>query len=155
MTYSATECPPSAGEVVPEDEWFTWLDMEFDIAALARAIADGEVTPKDETFDAEFIEFYAKSVLALDRSKPDSKAFSLYCFIDKAHLAQIPDSKLESPVFLAYVGKNKGILNIDGTGPHYMVIDGNHRIAKAYLKGNTAVPVLLINQKQLKPFKEK
>lgn len=140
--------------VAPVEEFFHWANMTFDIGALTADIAAGKLRPKVEVLDQEFIKDYCVKMLALDKATPQKKSFSLFISVDGPRANAMPLEVLAKPVIFAYVGKNKGVLNLDGTGAHYVLIDGNHRMAKAFFTDTPALPALVINQTQIRPYKD-
>lgn len=139
--------------VPPPEEYFNWAGTSFDIGALAADIEADKLRPKAEVLDRVFIENYARQLLALDKANPDKKVFSLFVSVDGPRANAMPEEVLAKPVFLGFVGKNKGVLDLDGTGAHYVLIDGNHRMAKAFFAGTAQLPVLVLNQAQLRKYK--
>jgi hypothetical protein len=140
--------------VPPREEFFQWAGMSFNVAALIADIAAGKVRPKVEALDQAFITDYCTKMLALDKANPLKKSFSLFIAVDGPRANAMPLEVLAKPVLFAYVGKNKGVLNLDGTGAHYVLIDGNHRMGKAFFTNTPALPALVINQTQIRPYKD-
>jgi hypothetical protein len=139
--------------VPPQEEWFDWMGMTFDVAAILRDIAAGKLRVKASPLDREFIDQFGKGVLALNKANPAAKVVSIWMHVDSPRAQSMPDSVLEQPVIVAYVGKNKGILNLDGTGAHYVLIDGNHRMAKAFFAETQSMQVYVLSQTQIRPYK--
>lgn len=140
--------------VPPAEEYFQWAGMSFNVGALLADIAAGKLRPKVETLDLDFIQDYCARMLALDKANPQKKSFSLFISVDGPRANAMPLEVLAKPVIFAYVGKNKGVLNLDGTGAHYVLIDGNHRMGKAFFTDTPALPALVINQTQIRPYKD-
>jgi hypothetical protein len=140
--------------VPPPEEYFTWAGLSFDIGTLVANIEAGKLRPQADTLDRVFIENYGKQLLALDAANPGKQVFGLFIAVDGPRAHAMPESVLDKPVLIGFVGKNKGVLNLDGTGAHYVLIDGNHRMAKAFFAGTEKLPVLVINQAQLRKYKE-
>lgn len=153
--FSIAMVPEATSEalVPPAEEYFTWAGMSFDIGALLADIGSGVLKPKAETLDREFIEGYAKSVMALDKTQPEKKTCSIWVGVDGQRANAMPMALLEKPVIIAYVGKNKGLLNLDNTGGHYVLIDGNHRMGKAYFADAANMPVFILSQAQIRKYK--
>lgn len=145
--------PEAVAYVPPAVEYFDWAGMSFNIAALTADIAAGKLRPKVDTVDQEFITNYCSKVLALDKATPDKKTFSIFIAVDGPRANAMPVEVLAKPLIFAYVGKNKGVLNLDGTGANYVLIDGNHRVAKAFFTDTPALPSLVISQTQIRPYK--
>jgi hypothetical protein len=143
----------TAAYAVPAMEYFDWAGMSFNIAALTADIAAGKLRPKVDTVDQEFITNYCSKILALDKATPDKKTYSIFISVDGPRANAMPVEVLAKPLIFAYVGKNKGVLNLDGTGANYVLIDGNHRVAKAFFTDTPALPSLVISQAQIRPYK--
>jgi hypothetical protein len=136
------------------EEQFVWRDMVLAITPLVADIASGALRPTRDSFPKEFIDSFATRVLGVSRDKLDqTSSFSVWVSIQYDKIKAMPESVFEKPVILAYVGKNKGILNIDGSGPHYVLADGNHRMAKAYLDGRELVDVVVLSAVQSRRYK--
>jgi hypothetical protein len=136
------------------EEQFVWRDMLLAITPLVTDIASGALRPRRDTFPRDFIVSFATKVLGVDKDKLDQKSsFSVWVPVQYDKIKAMPDSVFEKPVILVYVGKNKGILNIDGSGPHYVLADGNHRMAKAYLDGRESVDVVVLSAVQSRRYK--
>jgi hypothetical protein len=147
--------------VVPESdlvplaqETYTWMRSGFDITGILQAYRSGSIRCKIETWNAEEIASMAIGLFALDINEPMAKKYSIIGSIDPARVAAMPESVFEMPLVLAYVGKNKGCLNLDGTGPHYVLIDGNHRLGKAFFTRRKSVNLIKLSQAQVRPFKD-
>lgn len=154
--FALASVPEATAEamVPPAEEYFQWANMSFNIGALLADIAAGKLRPKVEAIDQAFISDYCSKMLALDKANPQKKSFSLFISVDGPRANEMPVEVLAKPVLFAYVGKNKGVLNLDGTGAHYVLIDGNHRMAKAFFTDTPALAALVINQTQIRPYKD-
>jgi hypothetical protein len=137
----------------PAKESFHWLNMVFEITKLNDAMAQGKLKGKKDTLSRAFIENYSTRVLSLEKTNPQQEVFSLLMRVDAPRASAMPESVLEQPVVIAYVGKNKGVLNLDGTGAHYVLIDGNHRVAKAFFCDAQSLDVWILNQAQVRPYR--
>ena len=136
-----------------DEEYFEWMSVSFNISGIRQAISSGRLRPSTEKIEAEFIERYCTKVLALDKANPHKKTFSVLMGVDGPRAHGMPDTVLEIPIIFAYAGKNKGLLNLDGTGAHYLLIDGNHRMAKAFYTNTPGLPAVVLNQAQVRPYK--
>lgn len=137
----------------PDGEVFNFGKMTFDVSGILKAINDGSLKPTKDTFDAEFIDHFGKQVLALNREQPEKRHFSILAGIDHEKMNAMPEHVLKKPVLLAYAGKNKGYLNIDGQGANYLLIDGCHRMGKAYMTRVNEMDVYILSAAQVRKFK--
>jgi len=152
--FNADDLPDMPECKHPEREYYNWRNMEFNVTAIRDAIRLGGLRPKKTTFDKAAIADYATQVLRIDRNnrKTDQRG-SFFASISSLAALKLPEEVLDEPGLLAYVGKGKGILNLDGTGAHYVLIDGSHRMARAYFDDREQYRVEILSQAQLRPFK--
>lgn len=155
MTEQAELNTVTADDVNPAPrEYYHWLNMEFNVAAIRAAIRAGTLRPRNATFDKAAIADYATQVLRVDRSdRTTDQRGSFYARISSLAALKMPEEVLDEPGILAFVGKGKGILNLDGTGPHYVLIDGSHRLARAYFDDREQYAVVILSQTQVRSFK--
>lgn len=116
---------PILREVAAEKETFRFFRHFFDIDLIRRHVAAGDVK-------YEVIEFpvaqWAQQMLGLNKSKPDEGGHGLVR-VDLDHVKKISEARMREPVFLVEVPQLGNI-----------VVDGSHRVAKAYLSGQDTVP---------------
>ncbi|KWU17954.1 hypothetical protein [Burkholderia cenocepacia] len=142
------ECKPVVREV------FRWMNTDFDITGIRDAIRGGSLKPKRIEFDKDTIANYCSQVLKIDRTnRVTDQRGSFFGFVSSLAALAMPEAAAAEPSILAYVGKNKGILNMDGTGAHYALIDGNHRMTRAYFAELESREVFILTQAQVRPFK--
>lgn len=137
----------------PENEYFSWMNTEFNISELVREFNNGALRPIKATLDRAFIESFAQQVLGLKHNKPLVGGTTLWAAIDLSRLAGMPDSVFEQPVVFGHVGKNKGILKMDDSGTNFTLVDGNHRMAKAFFEDRPSVEAIQLSQLQMRKFK--
>lgn len=117
------------------NEIFRFGPMHFDIDWVKAHIAAGSAKFIVENYN---IVEWAEKILLLDRARPEYQPHALMMRIDYSHLDVIDDNRLRDPIFM--VETDMGLL----------VIDGNHRIAKAYLKGIDALPSIRFDKAETK-----
>ncbi len=117
-----------AGEV------FTFFKYRFDIDRIRE-----HIEAKDVKFTRESVNIvpWAEQILSLRRSEPDRKPASLFMRIDYSHLPRISESRLRDPIFV--------VETADGS----LIVDGNHRVAKAYLAGTDELPAIVFPKSEL------
>ena len=136
----------------PDREVFSYFGAEVDITAILEDIACGRLKPARSEFDREFIEAFATQVQGLRKEAPDSTGVSFLTGVRAADVHQIPDAAYEHPLILAHMGRNKGVLNM-GDGAHYVLVDGNKRMGKAFFSGRDKVDVVILSQAQSRKYK--
>lgn len=114
-------------------ETFQFGSYRFDVTMINEMIKLRTINYSDSITN---IENYAKHVLALDRDRPGQRPYSLLMRINYDHLDTITDRRLEDPIIVMQ------------TKMGAMVIDGNHRVAKAYMKGINELPSFVIDLEQ-------
>jgi hypothetical protein len=122
-------------------ETFRFMQHFFDIDAIRAAIKDKVIKP--ELVPDQDITVWATSMLGLDRNRPDHKPTSFmmridYDFLDGKKEYKFNSARLKEPVLLAEI-----------PGGH-IFIDGNHRIAKAYMSGIDTLPAYVLTKAQVK-----
>jgi hypothetical protein len=131
-------------ELLNEAERFRFFKYSFDIDLIRRHVEAKDVKfTKDESFN---IVAWAEQILSLRRSAPEKRPASLFMKIDYDHVGKIGDERLNEPIFV--------VETPDGG----IIVDGNHRVAKAYLSGKDTLPALIFPKSELKklngPVKE-
>jgi hypothetical protein len=121
--------PPQRSEV------FRFGAFRFDIDWVREHIAAGSVRSTVGTLN---IVEWAEKILSLDRARPEHQPCSFLMRINYDHLMSIDSDRLRDPVFL--VETDMGLL----------VIDGNHRVAKAYMSGIDELPSIRFNKSEAK-----
>lgn len=110
-------------------EYFIFGPYHFDVADLLRQIEAGTIAA--ERFLWPIVD-YAERSLGLSRDHKERRTLMIGAFLDHDHLPQVSLERLEVPVLIArtHIGN--------------MLIDGRHRVAKAYLSGIDVLPAILI-----------
>ena len=130
-------------DLLNEAERFRFFKYNFDIDLIRRHVDAGDVKFTREDFN---IVPWAEQILSLRRSAPERRPMSLFMKIDYDHLVKIGDERMSEPIFV--------VETPDGG----IIVDGNHRVAKAYLSGRDTLPALLFPKSELKklngPIKE-
>ena len=134
-------------------EEFIWMNMRFAVGELVADITAGKIRPKESRFPQEFIATYAKTILGVKEGIVSGPAHGLVVSVQYERMLAMPEFAFSQPVIMAYVGRGKGILDIDGTGTHYVLIDGNHRMGKAYLDAREGVDVVILSAAQVRKYK--
>ncbi|HDR9103438.1 TPA: hypothetical protein QDB04_000158 [Burkholderia vietnamiensis] len=138
-----------------EVEYFTFMQQVFNVTAILDDLAAGTLKPTMSEFHAEFIESFATRLSHLKKDEPYATGVSILTGVRAADVHAIPAAAYEKPLILAYAGKNKGLLNIDGTGPHYLLVDGNKRLGKAFFEGRPKLDVAVLSQAQSRKYKQR
>ncbi|KVP97998.1 hypothetical protein WJ96_05350 [Burkholderia ubonensis] len=155
MTLTRAElinCINSVAALASDGEVFEYFGVEVDISAIRDDIASGRLKPAKSVFDREFIEAFATQVQGLRKDAPESKGISLLTGVRAADVHQVPDVAYEQPLILAHMGRNKGVINL-GDGTHYVLVDGNKRLGKAFFTGREKLDVVILSQAQSRKYK--
>lgn len=134
---------------------FVWFTSEWDIAKMQADIDAGRLKPTKTTFDRAFIEGYAEQVLALRKTRPlDNQGMSLIMGVNAKEAVALPAEALNDPVILLELPSGKGILTLvdDGT-PDHILIDGQHRMAKAYFEDVPEIGAVILTRAQGRRYK--
>ena len=152
-TVDVSNMPQVDSPAPKELEVFSFMDKSFNVSDMLADLEAGRIKPAKARFDRVFIEHFATSVHGLKLDAPQSTAISILTGVRAVDVHAIPDSAFDVPLILAYAGKNKGTLNIDGTGPHYLLVDGNKRLGKAFFTGRELLDVVVLSQAQTRKYK--
>ena len=138
-----------------DKEIFNWCSASFDVSGILEAIALKTLKPAKEVLESDFITGYAKGVLSIKKDLPSDvdQRGSIIMRISTHHARELPAETLTAPVILAYAGKRKGVLDTGSGTPDYLLIDGNHRLARAYLDGTASVEAYILSPAQTRNFK--
>lgn len=115
-------------------ETFRFFHYWFDIDLVRKHIEAQDV--KFEKTQINIVS-WATQMLGLDRNRPDRKPAALLMKIDYDHLDSITPQRLKEPIFVVET-KDGGL-----------VIDGNHRLAKAYMNGIDELPALVFPRSEV------
>lgn len=114
---------------------FTWFCESWNIAKLLTDIDSGALRPKSDTVDRAFIEQFGTEVLALKKGQPEAGANGFLMRVDVKKALALPSEALEEPLIFLNLGKNKGLLRLDGQASAESVLgDGSHRLTKAFFE---------------------
>lgn len=122
----ATEKPPR--------EVFRFMALHLDIDLIREHLAAGDVTY--ETAEVNIVS-WAEGFLGLHRSRPSKQPMGLIRV--NPDFRHISEDRLKDPIFVVQVPKTGG-----------MIVDGNHRVAKAYLSGRDTLPALVFPETEFK-----
>ena len=122
-------------EARPEQEWFHFGNLRWDVAKAWRWIDAGLIDFRKENAD---ISDYAKGVLSLDREN-GKIGNSFFIRLDPEYVQSIkPGSdQYNSPGLLL-----TDVKEFDGAS---IIIDGNHRVAAHYMNGDDKMPFYVID----------
>ena len=136
-----------------QPEYFHWAGARFAVSDLLADIEGGKLPARSLRLDEAFVEQYGSTVLALDRARREEDQWgSLYVRIRSRHALQLPGEVLDKPVVLLHVGRNRGFLSF-GDGPNYVLGDGNHRMARAFLDGLGGRDAWLLTEEQSERYR--
>jgi hypothetical protein len=118
-----------------EAEIFTFGKWRYNIDWVKEHIKNGNVPYREEKVN---IVPWAEQMLGLSRKRPEHKPASMMMRIDYSHVDKITKERLDDPIFIVE-------LNIGS-----IIIDGNHRVAKAYMDGIDELPAIVFTEKDSK-----
>lgn len=145
---------PQVDSEPPKDaEVFNFMGLAFNVTAIIEDLNAKRIRPQTATFDRAFIEHFATRLHGLRKDNPQDTSMSLMTGVRAVDVHSVPDSAFEKPLILAYAGKNKGVLSLDETGAHYLLIDGNKRLGKAFFDDRESLEVVVLNQAQTRKYK--
>lgn len=155
MTTVATPIASAAVHVHHQHEQFTWASETWDIASLLRDIASGALRPDLQDLDREFIDTYAQQVLALDKAAGANQTrLSLLMHVSAKDALALPSDALQQPLVMLMTKKGKGLLRLDDSaGSSYVLADGNHRVARAFLDDVPRLRTFVLNARQSRKYR--
>jgi hypothetical protein len=115
------------------DELFRFGALRFNIEKLKKLISE---KPRDPV-GYEIVP-WAETFLALRRDNPTARPHSIFMRINYGYLDSIDEARLAEPIILVEAKKLEG----------WLVVDGNHRVAKAYLAGIDFLPAYMVREKE-------
>jgi hypothetical protein len=152
-TVNIADMPQVESPAPKELEVFSFMGQAFNVSGMLEDLTAARIKPAKAQFEREFIENFATTVQGLKKDAPHATGMSILTGVRAVDVHAIPDSAYDMPLILAYAGKNKGTLNIDGTGAHYLLVDGNKRLGKAFFTGREKLDVVVLNQAQTRKYK--
>lgn len=136
-------------------ETYHFKHFAYDVTGLLDALADRRIHPKLETLPREWIECFAEDYMNLtfEGRSIDQRGSDLAPVSTQQALA-LPAEKLLQPVIIAYAGRNRGTLTLSGrSSPDHLLIDGHHRIARAYLDGLASLDVYILSERLSRAYR--
>lgn len=118
-----------------DDEEFHFMRYHFKVGEIYRAIKTGKIKATPEEVD---ITQWATKGLGLRLNDKEHRPHSLFVGINYDHLDKIEEKRLNKPGI---------IVNTKFGG---LVIDGNHRVAKKFMNGETKMMFYVLEEKPLK-----
>lgn len=134
-------------------EVFECGEHSFDVGAMLADIESGRLRPGLHRLPARFWKQYGEKVLGLDRTNPQGRQSKLREIdVRLAVVRRLQSERLAVPAVIAYVGRGKGDLSIDGSHD-YVLCDGNHRAARWYLDGPGTHPAYVLSLAQSRRYR--
>ena len=130
-------------------ERFSFLKYGFDVSACEDAISAGKVPYTELTWDRGFITLYAEQLLGLSRDRTDGIS-GLIVTVKVAYARSLGPTAAAEPVLLVEHQPNVGLLHINGKS--FFLVNGNHRMAKAYFENADSINVRQVARNHAKPF---
>lgn len=121
-----------------ESEVFRFAKWRFYPHVMTSAIKSGKLKPRSEEVD---ITAWAEKMLALKKGDKNHKPFGIMIGIDYDHLDSITPERLKQPIYIIEMKFGS------------LVIDGNHRVAKAFMDGKVMLPAYIISESQARKHK--
>lgn len=130
-------------------ERFTFMRWSFDVAACESAIAAGNVVFEEMVWGRELIEGYSERVLNL--APDDTEGIrGLFTVVDVAYAHSLGPTADAAPALMVEQLPPVGHLQI--AGKSYFVVNGNHRIAKAYFEGADGIRLRKVSLENAAPY---
>lgn len=112
-------------------EVFRFANLSVDVDAAWRLIREGSLPEVRRPYP---VEPWATQVLMLDRTEAGRKRQGVFVRLNHAHVATLPESRMSDPLLAVF------------TRFGWLLADGNHRVAKAYLEGREALEACWVGQ---------
>jgi len=131
-------------------ETFRWRNFQLDVTALLRDIAECRVAVRGIRIDRQEIEAHALTVLRL----PGVTEVKEWQFpIDWEYVRSLASERCKQPLLLVYFG-DSGFIAVEDESPEpcYVLADGNHRLARAYVDGRQRVVVHIVARKDAERY---
>jgi hypothetical protein len=142
-------------------ETFDWQHLCFNVTKINEAIASGQLIAQPITIGRQALEWYVMQVLGFNAA---SKLYPQMADINREHALGLSEARRQQPVVLVRFPTLSAIselstplsgvlccdvVGVEAYAPNVVVIDGNHRIAAAYMDKRPQVGALLLTLEQL------
>ena len=122
--------------MMSDREIFHFMLESYDVTAMLADLGTGKLIPKEIEIDAEFVTEFAEKVQCLRRGVPaKDQRVGIFSSVNAPYAMTLKGDRLDEPLIFVHTRKGKGILALDDTGTNYLLADGQHRLARAYLDG--------------------
>lgn len=119
------------------NEVYQFMSLRYDITCMISDINTGKLRPKLISLDPEFVNEFAERVQGLKRGVPaKDQRVGIFSSVNAQYAMTLSKDRLKEPLILIHAPKGKGLLDLDNTGPNYLLGDGQHRLARLYLDNN-------------------
>ncbi|WP_423370657.1 hypothetical protein [Burkholderia sp. LMG 32019] len=137
-------------------ETFAWKSVVYNVSAILSEIAQGTLSPPRGYIGKSLIDWYFVQMLRFDDELPQPDGRDRVT-LSRNHVDTIAHRGiLDHPIILADVGPDSsGFTHVLDDGEWhgtYVVIDGNHRLAYAYLNGMPRLPTYHLEREDLMRF---
>ena len=138
-----------------DEEIYHFMNDQFHISAILTHIKTGKLRPKLIEISPEFVTEFAEKVQCLRRGIPaKDQRVGMFSSINTVHAMTLSDARLEEPLIFVHTRKGKGMLNMDGKGLNYLLGDGQHRLARAYMDGRqTPLKAYVLSETQSRKYR--
>lgn len=130
-------------------ERFTFLRYGFDVSGCEDGIEAGRVPFTELTWDREFIRAYAEKLLGLSVDRTEGVS-GVIVTVKVPYARSLGPTAAAEPVLLVEHRPKVGLLHIQGKS--YFLVNGNHRMAKAYFEGAESIRVRMVARKAAARF---
>ncbi len=143
-----------------EAEIFRLGEFAYDVTNILGLIERGDVNVRGVYIDRDEIERYCLDILKITTSGEDQTVGAMRIHVDLNHVDNLTDKDMRRPLVLANVGKGMGHIRVEdlSDSADFALIDGNHRIARAFKDGITNLIAYVVDyetvQNQCKPIDE-
>ncbi|MEB2498629.1 hypothetical protein [Burkholderia cenocepacia] len=139
-----------------KSETFAWKSVVYDVSAILAAIDRGELSPRMTYIGKPLIDWYCVEMVRFDDDPPQSDGRDRVT-LSRNHVDTVAcRGVMDRPIILADVGPDSSgftdVLNDGEWHGTYVVIDGNHRLAYAYLHEVPRLPAYQIEREDLTRF---
>lgn len=144
------------GGTKSNSETFAWKSAVYNVSAILAAIDRRELSPRMTCIGKALIDWYFVEMMIFDDEPPRSDGRDRVT-LSRNHVASVAcRGVMDRPIILADVGLDSSgftdVLNDGKWHGTYVVIDGNHRLAYAYLHGIPRLPAYQIEREDLTRF---
>ena len=138
-----------------DQQVYHFMFDSWDVSAMLEDIKSGKLRPKLIDIQPDFVAAFAEQVQCLRRDIASSEQrVGVFSSVNAQYAMNLKGSRLDEPLIFVHTRTGKGMLALDETGSNYLLADGQHRLARAYLDSRaTPLQAYQLSKQQSSKYK--